>query len=61
MPAKTKTCTRCKRRRKVVLDFASAFGSTNGDAPPTVLYGAAKAHSSGRSHQTPGGYVRGAG
>jgi hypothetical protein len=38
----------------VFLDFASAFGSTNGDAPPTVLYGAAKAHSRGRSHQTPG-------
>jgi len=37
----------------VFLDLASAFGSTNGDAPPTVLFGAAKAHSSGRSHQTP--------
>jgi hypothetical protein len=38
----------------VFLDLASVFGSTNGDAPPTVLYGAAKAHSRGRSHQTPG-------
>ncbi len=37
----------------VFLDLAQAFDPRNGDAPLTVLYGAAKAHSSGRSHQTP--------
>jgi hypothetical protein len=26
----------------VFLDLASVFGSTNGDAPPTVLYGVAE-------------------